>query len=231
MLSLPAPPIVDKVRRKLRRHGFPAALYGYGMRAVNMAVSLRILRALYLAQPDPQFRQCPPGYTVGFASHEMLRRAAAQTASDLSPEFVSQALARGDQCFALRDGESLVAYSWYSFRPTPIGLPGALVHFDPCWVYRYKDYTHPRYRGRRLHALVATLGLEHYLARGFRGSVAYVESTNFDSLKSCFRYGHRAFGSIGVLQAFGRTFTLATPGCERMGFRLETYPLGPFVPP
>ena len=231
MLTVAEPSIVAKVRRKLRRHGLPATLHACAMRAANSVVFFKILRALYLTQPKPAFLQCPPGYSAGFASREALYGFVNEPGSELTLQFVERALAQGHQCFAICEGHSLAAYGWYSFRPTPMDLPRTLLHFDPNWVYRYKDYTLPRYRGQRLHAIGTTLALRHYLARGFHGSIAYVESTNFDSLKSCFRAGYRSFGSIGVLQLFDRTLTLSTPGCARLGFRLESYSLSPFGTP
>jgi hypothetical protein len=51
--------------------------------------------------------------------------------------------------------------------------------------------------------------------------VSYVESTNFDSLKSCFRMGYRVFGSIYVIRLLGRSFAFSSPGCTPFGFRLE----------
>jgi hypothetical protein len=41
-----------------------------------------------------------------------------------------------------------------------------------------KGFTLPRYRGQRLHAIGMTRALCHYLAKGRRGIVCYVESTN-----------------------------------------------------
>ena len=231
MLTLAEPPIVAKVRRKLRRHGLPATLHTSGMRAVNSVVSFRILRALYLARANPSFLQCPAGYSAGFASREALYRFVSEPGSELSLQFVEQALSRGHQCFAICDGRSLATYGWYAFRPTPIGLSGMRLHFHPRWVYRYKGFTLPRYRGQRLHAIGTTLSLQHYLARGFHGFVIYVESTNFDSLKSCFRAGYRTFGSIWVLQGLAGAAVFASAGCERLGFRLESYSLSPFGTP
>jgi hypothetical protein len=231
MLSFAVTPIAEKVRRRVRRHGLPAALHAYGMRALNLVITFRILRALYLERSNPAFCSLPAGYAAGFASREELQRFAQQPASDLSLEFVDQALGHGDQCLVLRDGGNIAAYSWYSFRPTPMGVPGALLHFDPHWVYRYKDYTLPDYRGRRLHAISTALGLAHYRSRGFLGCVAYVESSNFDSLKSCFRAGHQPFGAICVLQMFNRVLVLPSRGCARLGFRLRCYCLSPFGKP
>jgi hypothetical protein len=82
----------------------------------------------------------------------------------------------------------------------------------------YKGFTDKRYRGQRLHAIGMTRALQHYLDTGYRGIVSYVESTNFDSLKSCFRMGYEVFGSVYVLQLFGRYFTLSSPGCKAFDF-------------
>lgn len=213
--------IVASVRRRVNRHGLGATVYAYGMRAVNSAVPLRILRALCLERAEPSFRRCPAGYTASFASREALLRLAADPECELSPEFVTLALSRGDQCFAIWDGNVPAAYSWYAYRSTPIGQ-GMRLHFDPSWVYMYKGFTRPSYRGKRLYAFGVGLALERYRARGFQGLLSYVESTNFDSLKSCFRLGYRAFGSIFVLPGNERPLVVvSTPGCERMGFRIE----------
>ncbi|HYI85673.1 MAG TPA: hypothetical protein VEX61_01125, partial [Burkholderiales bacterium] len=55
---------------------------------------------------------------------------------------------------------------------------------------------------------------------GYRGIVSYVESTNFDSLKSCLRMGYGVFGSVYVVRVFGRYFAWASPGCDAFGFRV-----------
>lgn len=231
MLSITKPPILDRVRLKLRRHGLAATLHSYGMRAVNSVVGFRILRGMYLQQPDPAFLKCPPGFRATFAPKNALRDLACNPDNQLSLKFVDQALSRGDQCFAICDGPVPVAYTWYSFKPAPIELPGFVVHFDRRFVYMYKAFTHPRYRGQRLHAFGITLALRHYVCRGFHGLVSYVESTNFDSLKSCSRARYRRFGSVFVLKLFDHSVALSSPGCDRFGFRLERYWVSAFAVP
>ena len=65
-----------------------------------------------------------------------------------------------------------------------------------------------------------TLAL-NYLDRGYKGLVSYVESNNFDSLKSVSRMGYEKFGSIYLMRAFGRYLIHVSPGCERFGFAIE----------
>src|SRR5699024_6299583 len=109
----------------------------------------------------------------------------------LDASFLNEALAKGDRCYAILDGERLAAYGWYSRQPTRIDPPELLLGFDAGYVYMYKGLTRHEYRGQRLHAIGMNRALQHYLEQGAKGLVSYVESTNVDSLKSCFRLGYR----------------------------------------
>lgn len=208
---------MESFRERTRRHGAARTLFVHAMKAVNRFFPLRILRGFYMEAPNAEFLVCPSSFSAGFASRDALRTFAADPANDLSPQFVSRALARGDQCFMIRHRDALAAYSWYAFRPAHIDLAGVMLHFRPGWVYMHKGFTHPRYRGQRLYSHGITLALRHYLARGLRGLIAYVESTNLDSLRSSRRTGLRPFGSIVV----AGSAAFSTPGCAPLGFRLE----------
>lgn len=203
---------------KARRHGWVPALCDTGLKALNRVTTLRILRGVYVERADPAFLTFPSRYQAGFLSEEQLRRYAADPESQISQAFLDEALARGDQCFALREGETLAAYGWYAMRPTPIGIEDLALRFGPNWVYMYKGYTHPRYRGERLHAIGMSLALEHYVSSGLRGLVSYVEATNYDSLKSCFRMNYRIFGSVLIARLLGRVHTWRTAGCAHFDF-------------
>jgi hypothetical protein len=181
----------------------------------------KVLRGVYVERPDTSFLKCPQNYTAGFLTASELREYARDASSEISVAFLDEALRRGDQCYAIRDGKILAAYGWYSFGSTPIGLSDHVIKFTPEYVYMYKGFTDERYRGQRLHAIAMTRALTRYLACGYRGLVSYVEARNFDSLKSCFRMGYAVFGSIYVARFFGRYVTFSSSGCQRFQFRLE----------
>lgn len=193
------------------------------MRAANAVVDFKILRGVHVDRPDAGFLSCPGEYRAGFLSAAELEHFASDPRTELTPAFVAQARARDDECFALCHGESLAAYGWYASKPTPIGPEGVL-HFATHHVYMFKGFTDERHRGKRLHALGMTMALSAYLGRGCKGMVSYVESTNFDSLKSCFRMGYVVFGSIYLLRIFGRYFSFASPGCRRFAFEVQVAP-------
>jgi hypothetical protein len=213
--------IVQKLKKRLRRHGALNTLYELGYKATNSVVVLRVLRGVHIERVNAEFLESPAGYRAGFLTPGELREYARDPASELSERFLDEALARGDECYAIRDGDALAAYGWYSFGRTPIGLSDLVLHFSPERVYMYKGFTDTRYRGQRLHAIGMTRALEHYLSRGYQGIVSYVEADNFASLKSCFRMGYEEFGSVYVIRAHGHYFALSSPGCRRFAFRVS----------
>jgi hypothetical protein len=210
---------LETLRLKSRRHGTAATAYEAAVKALGSVADFKILRGVFVGQPDPAFLECP--YQPMLLDDAALRRFARDPANELSPEFIDEATARGDQCYAICDGDRLAAYGWYAFGATPIGLPGVLLHYSPGNVYMYKGFTHTDYRGQRLHAIGMTRALQHYLSSGYKGIVSYVESINFDSLKSCFRMGYSVFGTVYVVKVFGRYLSFSSPGCQTYAFRVQ----------
>jgi hypothetical protein len=196
-----------------------------------------ILRCLYIDTPDPAFLTLEPGFEAGFLDAETLDRYVAQPEYGLSEHFVARELAMGHECFAIRAGEALATYGWYSTTATHF-TDDLSVRFGRPWVYMHSGFTHPAYRGRRLHAFGMTSVLTLYRARGFKGLVSIVTADNAASLKSCARMGYRPFGTIytgrpGRLLGLrrppawlDRVFVVATPGCRQFGFRLDRTPVG-----
>jgi hypothetical protein len=211
--------LVQKALRKLRRHGPRATLHLACIRLVNLVLPFKILRGMYASRVEPALLACP--YRPAFLPAKALADFAQDPATELSLQFLDEALGAGDECYAICDGKELAAYGWYSTRPTPAASPELLLHFAPGYVYMYKGFTLPRYRGQQLHAIGKTRALRHYLSKGYDGMLSHVESTNFDSLKSAARMGAEMFGSIYVVRIFGRHFAFSSPGCRRFDFRIE----------
>jgi len=221
MLSITDLPFVQKACRRLARHGWRNTLRQLFFRLLKATVQFRILRGLHLDRVNPAHLECDGPFSSGFQPPRALRRFASEPANEISPRFVAHAMAQGDQCYAVCEGARLVSSGWYSTRPTSIGSPELVLHFDPQYVYMYKGLTREPYRGQRLYAVGVSRALDHYLRKGARGFVSYAEVTNLDSLKASFRMGYRHFGSIYLLRLFGRQFAFASAGCRAFGFRVE----------
>jgi len=196
-----------------------------------------IFKCLYIDTPDRSFLDLDGRYQAGFLDPDTVWRYTRHPEYDLNEESVRRAFAARDECFAIREGDSLAAYGWYSRAGSYHVSETLQFHFDPAWVYMYSGFTHPAYRGKRLHAFGMTMALAAYRARGARGFVSTVESWNEASLKSCARMGYHEFGTIWEVllgrllgmrnprSAFLRQhLVFHTPDCQRFGFWLEALP-------
>ena len=152
-MSITDHPRLQSILAKLRRHGWRNVLHLAFLELINLALPVQILRAFRAERPNLAHMACPAGYTAGFASAAELARFAREPENELSPQFIADALGAGDKCYAIVHGDKLAAYGWCSTRPTPIGLPGLVLHFKSGYAYRYKGFTAAQHRGKRLHAL------------------------------------------------------------------------------
>src|SRR2546426_5151812 len=105
--------------RKVARHGWRNTLGARALKALDERCGVRILRGFCIERPDPAFVKCPAPLKAGFLTAEELRRYARDPETELSTRFLNNALARGDECFAIRDADALVAYGFYSTGNCP----------------------------------------------------------------------------------------------------------------
>jgi hypothetical protein len=200
------------------------------MRALARVVRVEVLRGMAVTVEDVPDRGLfeAPGFTGRFATEEDLAPYASDPEMDLPADFVAEAFARGDRCYALFAGAELAAYGWYARLPTRID-EHFLLHFDSSYTYMYKGYTGRAHRGKRLHAVGMCRALRAFTDEGHRGLVSYVLANNFASLKSVARMGYRIFGDVYLVRWAGRSYAAATRGCAAYGFRAEVLP--PPLPP
>lgn len=206
--------LLQKSQKKIRQNGFFNSLHQLLLKAVNVFMLFKILRGVTLQKVDPKFLDYPSHFKPMFLSEQMLRHYACDPVNEMPESFIDEALAKGDQCFGIFDGAVLASYGWYSQQPTHIDPPELFLHFSSSFVYMYKGFTHHDYRGQRLHAIGMNFALKHYLEQGCKGLVSYVESSNFDSLKSVYRLGYMNIGSIYLIRLFGRYQSFTSRGCE-----------------
>jgi GNAT superfamily N-acetyltransferase len=133
--------------------------------------------------------------------------------------FYEAAAERGDWCHCMRHGEIIASYGWYATGPVP-AVDDDDIGFSSEYVYMYKGFSLPEFRGRQLHAHGMAHATAEAESRGYQGLISFVEIQNEGSLRSVARLGYRSFGTCYRLRLFGRTLTFSTPGCKPFGFRL-----------
>ena len=213
--------VIRSAQWNIRNHGSQAAIYDVVTRAINRFVYLKTLVCVVLEQVDPASLTLPAHLDYVRLEGARLSLFSRVKENELSEGFVRDALAEGSECYAVLDGDTLASYGWYSKTPT-LADKDLRLHFNRQYMYRYKGFTAKPYRGQRLHAIGMMLALNEYRNQGFKGLVAYVESNNFDSLKSVYRMGYRTCGHLRVLRLAGRYFIQNGQGCSDYGLELQT---------
>lgn len=202
-----------------RRDGTRIALHGLAIRVIKRVAPYDAMYGVQLTLDQLTLPECEIPYETRFLEpHELLRFS--ESEPTLPAEFVLDAVDRGDRCYAILDGDRLAAYSWYSMRPTLV-FDALHLHFDPAYCYMYNGYTHPDYRGQRLHGIGMARALRALTEAGWRGFVSVVDTDNVRSLRSCFRMGYRTFGVIRILGKGERKWIHASAGCAPYGVTLS----------
>lgn len=211
---------LDNLRERLskRANTYPvsATAYDLAYKSINRLTLLMLMKCLTIDTVDRGFLQRDEKYTCEFLDAERLRTFQQSGEYEMKRDFLDEAIGKGDECLAILDGDRLASYGWYSTKPTKVN-EDLEINFDERYVYMYKGFTHPSYRGQRLHATGMSLALNHYLDQGYRGIVSWVEANNVRSLRSCYRMGYKDFGEIYIVKLFRKHFIRCSDGCEDYG--------------
>ncbi len=183
--------------------------------------------SLRLEDVPEQFFKSKLEYTHGFRSASQMRRYAANPTNDLTEEFLDYAESKGDRCYAVLDGDVLVTYGWYSRLPTRF-IRGLEIDFSDSDIYKYRSYTHPAYRGRRMHAFGSANACLTLRRTGYKRIVAYVDAKNENSLRAMRRLGFRDHGWIRILRILGINFVWSDQDTE-LAFLVQRVPGLPFL--
>ena len=152
-----------------------------------------------------------------------LARYSREALYEISARFLDGIAARDDLCVAAFSGHDLVSYRFFAGQPTDIDAH-LRFHSPPGWIYAYKAFTHPSWRGRRLHREVFLRSLPEVSrwlggAREPLGFVTLVLSDNESSARALARVGFESFTSFSVWRVLSRP-RLVAPEDEAMEFRV-----------
>ncbi len=131
-----------------------------------------------------------------------------------------RARARRDCCIGVFDAGKLVSYSFNATIPTDFN-PHFQYRFPDGWVYHFRAYTLPAWRGRRLHGRNVSAVIERFRTHpGFKGMVTLVNGVNYPSLASFRRLGFERMLRFAILGHGSKSPSLlAAPSAS--GHRIE----------
>lgn len=143
-------------------------------------------------------------------------------ANDFIPSNVEKAHAGTDLCFAALVDGRLASYGWYTLgRSFGIGDNDILMRSPPNAAYMHSGFTHPDFRGRRLHGIGMGRALHALSDRGVNALVSDVNWANHASLKSCDRLGYQMLGNLYSFGRGKRKFVSAPKAATKLGITFE----------
>jgi GNAT superfamily N-acetyltransferase len=199
------------------RFGVAATLWARLMRSLHRWIVLCRIQARDLPHGRAP-TELEGGFTLRVASVAELERTARELPEQLSHEFVAAATSRGDLCFAVFQGERILAWVWRSFSVAP-HADGLWVRVDPPNCYSYKSYTRREFRGQRLIGRLTLYADQVCRDRGCEHTVGFIETHNYASIRANTRLGSRRVGYAGYLKVLGRSYAFRTPGVVPHSFR------------
>jgi hypothetical protein len=208
--------------RYLYRHGGPGGvLFSLLYKLVNRFTRLLVLRAAILeprALTEEHFDRLA-AYRHGLCTPAELLTFADDPANDLTRGFLDYAATQGDSCYAIFEGDVLASYCWNSDKPTRIEQ-NLYMEFRPGYTYRYKEFTRPSHRGRRLSSYNNAEALRLFAASGVQGFAGYVEANNYTSYRTLQRMNHLFPGFIVILGKGPKPWIWHSPKAREWGFRV-----------
>jgi GNAT superfamily N-acetyltransferase len=202
-MRFPRLPGVTYFTQTVRHHSISAALLGLTYRFARLFVDVRVCHLLGIDIADLVVDETKlTAYEHRLLTADDIRSIAADPAYDLEP-FMADRVADGDAiCFGVFDGPRLVNYSWYTLNAVDADdTLGMKMSFSDDTAYIFKVFTHPDYRGRRIHSLAVLRAFEELSARGLRRVVGIIEFANWPSVRSHVRLGGK---KLAYLVTIGR---------------------------
>jgi hypothetical protein len=138
-----------------------------------------------------------PQFTFRFLTPEEIDSFAADPSYFIDPSLADGVRSGNEVCFAALAGDRLAAFGCYTVGYVPPQqAAGAAMSFPVDVAYMSYGFTHPDFRGARLHGLIMGLALQELAKRGITKLVSIVAWTNWASLKSCWRLGYENLGNM-----------------------------------
>jgi hypothetical protein len=191
-------------------------VYASALRRLERWLDLRLVWIFRRTIAPGRELRAESGYSFREVTPAELLDASADPALELSRERIKEAADRSDLFFGVFHRGRVIAYRWYSLSGSTPCWEGMQIRYEyPQRAYAYRTFTHPAHRGKHLHAYATAQSDVELAARGCTHTIAYIDATNFGSLRAySYLSGGRRVGGIVSLRAFGRHWVVRSAGAR-----------------
>ena len=200
---------INEVRK---RHGILKAI-PYGICRVLQKFMVLDVTFLMVKDADNLNPDLNSAMDSRFLNADEVRRFATDPTNDIDPDLAERIDLGYDFCFAgLIDG-CLASYCWLARHSIEAQhncsgdpLTGLALSYPEEYVFRYKGFTHPDFRGQQLYQRVSANASLAMKELGVRYMISTAECVNYGALRSSTRCGYQNLGICIVAGWRGRIF-------------------------
>lgn len=156
----------------------------------------------------------PSGFSAAVRTPEEMRNVGGFCGTQLSEDFLRDAVSRGDRCVVILHDNEVVNFQWVSEGLT-LAYDDIWIGFGPGHLYGYNSLTTPSYRGRSLNRCGVQIAGQSLAVPEGKGLAGYINATNVASILS---HWNPAAQDLSVVLVWPRgekqLRVFASPGCR-----------------
>jgi GNAT superfamily N-acetyltransferase len=212
---------VDRLNAFRERFGIKGAIFKSIDVVLHKVLRAYIHTVVWLElEPVAKMACSDPRFTFRFLTADEIESFAKEPSYFIDPSLAGGVRDGREVCFAALEGDRLAAFGCYTlgFVP-PEQCAGAALSFPADVAYMSYGFTHPDFRGARLHGYIMGLALQELAKRGVTKLVSIVAWTNWASLKSCWRLGYINLGNMITIGGKKRAIGLYPKAAKKLGVR------------
>lgn len=189
---------LQQLRDLYKRFGFKAVARHVIDRVGGASVGLQVVDVVWLDVAGLKMNlNADPKFEFRFLEAHEVAKYAEEPANELDAAMIDRAVGGRDLCFAVINEGRLAAYGWYALDAIEAEHNfGVAMSYPSTVACMYKGFTHPDFRGAKLHGVGMGLALQNLAQWGVTSLVSTADWTNDASLRSCDRLGYERLGRI-----------------------------------
>lgn len=190
--------LIDRLNAFRERYGVKNAFFKTVDVVLHKVFRAYVHTVVWLdLEPVSKMACTDPRFSFRFLSADEIEKFAEEPSYYIDPSLADGVREGREVCFAALEGDRLAAFGCYTLGYVPPEqASGAAMSFPADVAYMSYGFTHPDYRGARLHGYIMGIALQELAKRGVTKLVSIVSWTNLPSLKSCWRLGYINLGNM-----------------------------------
>jgi len=213
---------INLVRIHLKRHGFLLTTFRIVYELINIFITLKIFNCIEINSNKVKNKHYAFSnqFQLTFIEPNFWDRIMNLEEYWLDEKFLNKAKSKNDMCLGFLDNGHIASYTWYAIETADL-LDGELkIKFNNGYVLASRTFTHPNYRGKRLHALGIAQGLKLLSKKKYKGIFGFVEAINFSSLKGISHFGSEVIGKYVFIKVLGNYHTFSIGNNKKYGLEI-----------